>query len=299
VDSYLRETRLLAGMALLAVIAGIVSDAPGRHFWDRHALLANLAASLIVVMLTVALVNEVVERRRRRRWRVLAQYVMLELVHHARMVWTGIIELADLLPSDEQSAASLNAGARAARDAPRLAQAIRELIADGDRRRLLHAGINRSVRASNDLLGRWAAVMLGAGAYAQLIDRHVELASDVAWLSSLLDQFEPNDEDPQRQRRSQSSPAVQIVGQIDDDQLADRVVGIAQLAEELDRGTLELALRLVSAEWWAARHGRTAPMSTVGPDARRPPADPKPASVVGPAARDPQWLLGELYGGPR
>jgi hypothetical protein len=264
VDSYLRETRVLAMVAFLALIAGIVSDALGRQFWGRHSLLANLVASLIIVMLTVALVNEVVERRRRLRWRVLAQYVMLELVHHARMVWTGIIELAGLMPSDELSAASLNSRGGAVRDTPKLANAIRELVADKDQRRLLHMGINRSVRAGNDVLGRWAALMLNADAYAQLVDRHVELASDVAWLGSLLDQFEPIDGDPQRQRRSQSSPAVQLVGEIDDDQLADRLVGIAQLAEELDRGTLELAMRLVPAEWWAARHGRSAPISNVG-----------------------------------
>jgi hypothetical protein len=120
VDSYLRETRLLAALAVLALAAGIVSDALGRHFWIRHPLLANLAASLIVVMLSVALVNEAVERRRRRRWRVLAQYGMLELVRHARMVWTGISELAGLIPPDAHSAASIDVGARAVGDTPRL-----------------------------------------------------------------------------------------------------------------------------------------------------------------------------------
>jgi hypothetical protein len=95
------------------------------------------------------------------------------------------------------------------------------------------------------------------------------LASGVAWLGNLLDQFEPIEDDRERQRMSQNSPAVQLAGEIDDDQLAHSVVGIAQLAEELDRGTLDLALRTVPAEWWAARHGRTAPMSTAGHDARR------------------------------
>jgi hypothetical protein len=269
VDSYLRETRTLAAVAVLAFAAGVGSDVLGRHFWTRHPLLANLAASLIVVMLSVALVNEAVERRRRQRWRVLAQYVMLELVRHARMVWTGIIELTGLTPSDDHSAESIDAGARAVRDTPRLAAAIEELVADDVRRRLLHAGISRSVSRSDDVLGRWAAVMLGADAYAQLIDRHVELASDVAWLGNLLDQFEPIDEDRGRQRMSQSSPAVQIVGAFDDKQLADRVVGVTQLAERLDRRTLELALRIVPAEWWAARHGRTAPLSGVGSEASR------------------------------
>jgi hypothetical protein len=264
VDSYLRETRALAAAALLALVAGIVSDAVGGHFWTHHPVLANLAASLIVVMLSVAVVNEAVERRRRRRWRVLAQYVMLELVRHARMVWTGILELAGLAGSDEHSAASIDAGARIVRDTPRLAGAIRELVADDDRRRLLHAGIDRSVSASNDVLGRWVGVMLGADAYAELIDGHVELASDVAWLGNLLDQFEPMDEDHGRLRLSGSSPAVQIVGAFDGNQLADRVVGIAQLAERLDRGTLELALRIVPADRWAARHQRTTTLAGVG-----------------------------------
>jgi hypothetical protein len=96
------------------------------------------------------------------------------------MVWTGIIGLAGLTPSDDHSAASIDASARAVWDTPRLSEAIQELVADDDRRRLLHAGINPSVSRSNDLLGRWAAVMLNADAYARLIDRHVELAGDVA-----------------------------------------------------------------------------------------------------------------------
>jgi len=48
---------------------------------------------VIVALLSVALVSEAVERRRRRRWRVLAQYVMLELVRNARLVWTVVTEL--------------------------------------------------------------------------------------------------------------------------------------------------------------------------------------------------------------
>jgi hypothetical protein len=263
-DSYLGETRTLAVVAVLAFGAGIASDVLGHHFWTRHPLLANLAASLIVVMLSVALVNEAIERHRRRRWRVLAQYVMFELIRHARMVWTGVIELGGLTQSDDHFVVSIDAGARAVRDTPRLTEAIEELVADDDRRRLLHEGINRSVSASNDVLGRWAAVMLGADAYAQLIDRHVELASAVAWLGNVLDQFEPIDEDRGRQRLSQSSPAVQLAGALDDKQLAGRLVWITQLAEGLDRRTLELAVHIVPAEWWASRHGRTAPLSGVG-----------------------------------
>jgi len=98
--------------------------------------------------------------------------------------------------------------------------------------------------------------MLGTDIYAEVIDRHVELASDLSWLNGLLDNADPPD-DLRRRRRARSSPAVQIEGGIIGEALADRVVVIAQLAEELDRVTLELALRLVPVAWWEARLGTT------------------------------------------
>jgi hypothetical protein len=45
---------------------------------------------------------------------------------------------------------------------------------------------------------------------------------------------------------------------MDDDSLAQRIVAIAQLAEGLDRGTLELAVKSVPVAWWEARLGTNA-----------------------------------------
>jgi len=267
VDSYLWETRAVAAVAVLALVGGMVSDTVERGFWGRHALLAGLASSFIVVMLTLALVNEAVERRRRRRWSVLAQYVMLQLVRDARGVWTGLLELAGIMPLDNLSAASIDAGAQTVRDTERLTAAARKVVGEPDRRRRLHESVARIVIHNDEVLGRWAGVMLNTDLYAEVIDRHVELASDLAWLGSLLDNLDPSDDDP-RQPVSRSHPAVQIEGAIDDEQLAERLVAITQLAEELDRGTLELALRLVPVEWWAARLGTTAPVLDVDPGTR-------------------------------
>src|SRR6202453_2976103 len=91
VESYLRETRAAAVVAVLALAGGVVSDVLERGFWSRHGLLAGLASRLIVVMLSVALVTELIERRKRQRWSVLAQYVMLQLVRNARLTWTGVL----------------------------------------------------------------------------------------------------------------------------------------------------------------------------------------------------------------
>jgi hypothetical protein len=260
VDSYLRETRALALVALLALVAGIVSDRLDRHFWADNALFAGLASSIIIVGLSGAILNEVVERRKRQRWSVLAQYVMFELVRNARLIWTGVLELAGLMPADGESSDSIDDAAATVRDTARLTAAVADAIANEDRRRRLHEAIDGFVVHGDEMLGRWAGVMLSADAYAEIIDRHVELVSDVTWLGSLLDHNEASDDDDgARRQRSRASPAIQIEGQIDDGQLADRIVTIAQLAEQLDRTTLELALRIVPIEWWAARLGTTPP----------------------------------------
>ncbi len=258
VDAFLRSTRILAVAALVALAGGIASDVVAGSFWSRHALLASLTANVIVVLLTVAVINEVLERRRRERWSILAQFVMLELVRNARLIWTGVLTQVGLLSPEAARPESVEANGLTVRDTPRLADAVRAVIADDARRRGLHEEIAVLAAHTDEVLGRWAAVMLNADVYAEVIDRHVELASDISWLISLLDNSDPP-EDHRRQRRANSSPAVQIEGQIGGDELANRIVVITQLAEELDRGTLELALRIVPVEWWEARLGASVP----------------------------------------
>jgi hypothetical protein len=258
VDAALRNTRLLAIAALLALAGGIASDAVGGGFWARHALLASLTASVIIVLLTVAVVNEVLERRRRQRWSILAQFVMLELVRNARLIWTGVLTQVGLLTPEAARPEAVEDNGLTVRDTPRFTAAVCDVIADDDRRRGLHEEIALAAEHSDEVLGRWAAVMLNADVYAEVIDRHVELASGIGWLISLLDNTDPP-QDRRRQRRARNSPAVQIEGQIAGEELGKRIVVITQLAEELDRTTLELALRIVPLEWWEARLGTTVP----------------------------------------
>ena len=267
VESYLRQTRAGAALALLALAAAVASEEFAEHLWVHHPLLAGLASSAIVVMLSVAVLNEALEIRRRRRWTVLAQYVMLELVRDARMVWTAVVGLAGLMPTDETPSATIDAAALVVRDTPRLTKAVQSLIVDADRRRALRDHVVQLVVHNDEVLGRWAAVMLGTDAYAEVVDRHVELAGSLAWLGSLLDQSEPSDEDQLRWHRARSNPAVQITGDMDDDRLTQRLVAITQLAERLDRGTLDLAVKIVPVAWWEARLGTTAHVEDDFPEA--------------------------------
>lgn len=272
VGAYLRGTRAIAAIAVLALVGAVLWDALAGGFWAHHALLAGLVASLIVVMLTVGLVNEALERRSRRRWSVLAQYVMLQLVRDARIVWTGVAELTGLMPSDPYAtegdvlaaATSIDAGSSAVRDTERLTAALRALLARRDKRKRLHDRVTTILQHNDAVLGRWAAVMLNADVYAEVIDRHVELAGDLAWASSLLGLEYAENDGPTRNGRSH--PAGLIEGPLDDELLVQRLAAITQLAEQLDRGTLHLALRIVPIDWWREQLGASSGAAEVGSD---------------------------------
>src|SRR2546423_4096939 len=124
--TYVRATRIIGGLSLLVLSGAIASDLANDGFWSRHALFTSLVASLIVVAVTAAALNEVLERRQRERWSVLAQYALLDFVRAARLVWTGLLELAGLAPDGELGDEALAAGSEAVRDTPPLAAAVDE-----------------------------------------------------------------------------------------------------------------------------------------------------------------------------
>ena len=96
--------------------------------------------------------------------------------------------------------------------------------------------------------------MLTSDVYAGVIDQHVELGGDVAWIAGVFDASYPP-ADASRRKRARSSPAVEIESELSGEWLADRMVVIAQLTERLDWTTLELALRIVPVQWWEERLG--------------------------------------------
>src|SRR5881227_48291 len=132
--TYVRATRIISGLSVLVLSGAIAWDLANDGFWSRHALFTSLIASLIVVALTAAVLNEVLERRQRERWSVLAQYALFDFVRTARLVWSGLLELAGLVPNDEVGDEALAAGSEAVRDGPRLAAAIDEMLSRADRR---------------------------------------------------------------------------------------------------------------------------------------------------------------------
>ena len=252
--TYVRGARIVAGLSLLVLLGAIAWDLANDGFWSRHALFTSLVASSIVVAVTAAVLNEVLERRQRERWSILAQYALFDLVRVARLVWGGLLELAGLVPDGELEDGALAAGHEAVHDTPRLAAAMDEMLASADRREQLHRLIAELLGHGQEVLGRWADVMVNSGTYAEIVDRHVELYSRLYWWGSVLDESDPLEEHLSRLRLSRISPATQAsVGPVEDEWLRDNLVAIVQLAESLDRGSFELALRIVPLDWWRAQ----------------------------------------------
>jgi hypothetical protein len=248
--SYLRATRFAGILSLVVLVAAIVWDILDDEFWLRHTLFTGLVAGLIVVAVTAAVLNEVLERRQRERWSVLAQYALLDFVRTARLVWGGLLELAGLAPEGEFGSEMLATASATVWDTPRLTAAMGDVMADDDRREQLHRLIARLRVRGEDALGRWADMMVTSGIYAELVDRHVELYSRLYWWGSVLDESEPLEEQP---RLSRISPATQTGGPVEDEWLRDNLVAIVQLAESLDRESLEIAFRIVPLDWWASQ----------------------------------------------
>src|SRR6202020_1713276 len=103
---------LIGAVSVALLAAAIASDFVIGSFWARHAMLTSLLASLLVVVISVAVVNELIERRERRRWNLLAQGVMFSLVQSARLTWTSLVEVLRLTEVHTGSIESLLSAAR-------------------------------------------------------------------------------------------------------------------------------------------------------------------------------------------
>jgi hypothetical protein len=248
-----RSTRIIGGLGVLVLCGAVAWDLVSDSFWFRHALFTSLVANTIIVAMSLAVLNEVLQRRQRQRWSVLAQHALFDLLGTARLVWTSLLELTGLVPDDDLEGGGLAAGSEAVRDTPRLAAAMGEILNSADRREQLHRLIGRLLADGQEVLGRWADVMVNSGTYAEILDRHVELYSRLSWWGSVLDESEPLAEHLNRPRLSRLSAATQTSGPIEDEWLRDNLVAIAQLAESLDRSSFDLAMQIVPVEWWAAQ----------------------------------------------
>jgi hypothetical protein len=250
-----RRLVLAACVGLALMLAAGASDFVIGSFWSRHALLTSLVANVLVVAITLAVINEFVERRDRRRWNLLAQTVLFALIQSARATWTGMLEVLELTHVQSGSVQPLIEAKDVALDAARVSRATDELLRDEQRRAQLQAlSVALSAHAS-EVIARWAPVMVGARPYVEVLDRHAELASRLEWLSDVLTYNEPPPDQSRRERTlTRSSVASEHAEQLGTDEwLHDQIVAVLTLATKLDYEAREDAYAIVPLSWWAQR----------------------------------------------
>lgn len=75
----------LGAVALIVVL--VSSDFYASQFWLGHPLTTTILASLSVVLVSVTLIDVILKRRSEGRWRLLAQYALMELAEAAHGAW--------------------------------------------------------------------------------------------------------------------------------------------------------------------------------------------------------------------
>lgn len=247
------------GAAVIALAAA--SDFLVRSFWSKHAMVTSLVATLIGLVVTIAVVNEWLARRDRHRWSVLAQYVLFQLVGCARATWLELAELVYGHEIETSSTEGLLAGARTVLDTAPFAAATSAMLEDPPRRAYLQEAIVALAEHSQAVIARWASVMVGAGPFAAVFDRHVELQGRLDWVNDVLSHSEPGESRTVIDRKlARSSVATEHLAALGPDWLHGQLVTLAQLAVDLDYSSRALGFELVPLDWWAQRT-RIAPPS--------------------------------------
>ena len=230
-------------MALLIVL--ISSDFYAGRFWLDHPVTTAILASLAVVLVSITVINVVLNRRSERRWRLLAQYALLELAEAARDAWgvlVSVIHDGDHEDNEEADALRITQILDSPEQAPVLMRNVEAILTDPHKRDELRRSLERTLDLSRELISRWGVVLTGSSSYSELFDRHVEMIGRVHGLWYFLAYG------TRRGSRFRSPGGIHS-----DDWFIDNFLSMTRIAIRLEDETWAIALHLVPPGWWDLR----------------------------------------------
>lgn len=234
--------------ALLAVVLLTVlvsSDFYARRFWIDHPATTGILAALTVVLISVTVIEAVLNRRSERRWRLLAQYALMELAEAAQDAWAvlAIVFHDDNSRGDRATDSGRITEILDSPDrAPLLKRNLEAILAESSKRDELRRSLEEALDTSRELISRWAVVLTGSSSYSELFDRHVEMIGRIHGLWYFL---------AYGVRRG--SQFRRPGGAHRDDWFVDNFLSMTRIAVRLERETWAIALSVVPPDWWDLR----------------------------------------------
>jgi hypothetical protein len=240
-----RRLNAAAPVAVAVVLALISSDFYARRFWLSHPATTAILASLVAVLVSVTVIEAVLSRRNERRWRLLAQYALLELAEAARTTWgvlAAVVDDGDSGSAEVADPSRIRQVLESPERAPVLKRNLEAALADPKKRDELRNSLEHTLGTSRVLIGRWGVVLTGSSSYSELFDRHVEMIGRIHGLWYFLAYG--------MRRGSQfRSPG----GSHRDDWFVDNFLSMTRIAIRLERETWAKALLVVPPDWWDLR----------------------------------------------
>jgi len=178
-------TRIAGALSLLALAAVTVSDFLLTDFWDRNAMATSVVADVFVLMVGVAVVNEFLAARSRRRWQLVADYGVLELSRTSRRVWVQLAEAIGAGTRDELTREELRELVLSQEDGERASSLAEGAAASSELRRNLHGVTSRLAPEARGALTAWAPVLLETPE-ASALSRFVEIQAVLSALDLVL-----------------------------------------------------------------------------------------------------------------
>ena len=245
-----RRTAAILAILLLVAVAG--SDFVVAGFWVSHPMVTAIVSALVVVLLSVAVIEVVLNRRGERRWRVLAQSALIELGEAANTTWTTLANALGLEDATELPPDSVRSALTSDTTGPKVRQKVEAALMNAQLRDDLAGRLAERLADGNQILGRWAVALTASETYAEIFDQHVELYGRVNGLQQFLRDGHPQG-DPRgrrgRDRREYSTPG----GEVYDEWFVDNLIGTIKIGAGLEDATWDLALRLLPQAWWDRR----------------------------------------------
>ncbi|HKH14298.1 MAG TPA: hypothetical protein VKA47_06550 [Solirubrobacterales bacterium] len=213
-------TRVGAVLSLLALGAVALSDFLLTGFWDRNAMVTSVVADVLVLIVGVAVVNELLSARSRREWRLLSDYGLVELGETSRRIWVTLSEHVGVGKRESLTLDEMRSLVRSSQGEESTRKLALTVAGDGARRKSLHGIVAELAEEARARLGRWAPVLVETP-YPHAVTRFVRLQARLTRLETVL-----------REDALNWRPSYEGSG--DAEWIATRVANVIQLGSRLD-----------------------------------------------------------------